>query len=53
VDAGAQMPVQTPLTHAELVQSVAGLQVPSDWQVCTPLPEHCVEFGVQVPEHAP
>jgi hypothetical protein len=28
-------------------------QVPLDWQVCTPLPEHCVAPGVHTPAHAP
>jgi hypothetical protein len=28
-------------------------QVPFDWQVCTPLPEHCVVPGTHTPVHAP
>jgi hypothetical protein len=48
-----QLPVQTPLMHVEPLQATAVPQVPLDWHVCTPLPEHCVAPGVHTPVQAP
>ena len=39
--------------HALFVQSEAGPQLPLALHVCTPLPEHCVEFGAQTPLQPP
>jgi hypothetical protein len=48
-----QLPVHTPLTHVEPLQATAVPHVPLDWQVCTPLPEHCTAPGVHTPVQAP
>jgi hypothetical protein len=51
---GAQRPTHSPSTHAWLVQEVKWLlQLPSDPQLCTALPEHWSEPGVHAPEHVP
>jgi hypothetical protein len=50
---GTHTPVQTPETHAELVQADAVPHCPVDEQVCTPLLEHCVELGMHTPVQAP
>jgi hypothetical protein len=50
---GTHDPWHAPLTHAELLHATAEPQLPFDWHVCTPLPEHCVAPGVHDPVHAP
>lgn len=50
---GAQTPVQTPLTHAWLVQATGAPHVPEELHVCTPLPEHILLPAVQTPSHLP
>jgi hypothetical protein len=48
-----QEPAHAPDTHAWLLHAVAVPHVPLELHVCTPLPEHCVAFGMQLPVHAP
>ena len=45
--------MQTPVTHAELVQADADPHCPLGPQVWTPLPEHCVDPGTHTPVQAP
>jgi hypothetical protein len=53
VEPGVHEPEHAPLTHAWLLQATDVPQAPLDEQVCTPLPEHRVAFGVQTPVHPP
>jgi hypothetical protein len=46
-------PVQTPFTHAWLVQAAGVPQVPELLHVCTLLPEHWCAPGVHEPVQAP
>jgi hypothetical protein len=45
-------PVQPPETQFWL-HVTAVPKLPVSLQVCTPVPEHCVESGSQTPVHAP
>jgi hypothetical protein len=45
--------VQAPLTHAWFVHAAGIPQLPDELHVCTPLPEHCVEFGEHDPVQTP
>jgi hypothetical protein len=50
---GAQVPVQTPETHAESLHATEGPHCPVASQVCTALPEHRVAPGLQTPVQTP
>jgi hypothetical protein len=50
---GAHTPLQTPATHALLLQVAADCQVPVLSQACGTCPLHCFAIGVHVPEQAP
>ncbi len=39
--------------HAPFTQATAAPQAPPEEHVCSPLPEHCVDPGVQEPVHTP
>jgi hypothetical protein len=50
---GVHAPVHDPSTHAWAVHGVALPHAPLALHVATPLPEHCVESGLQTPTQPP